>query len=89
MALFAVSYDLHNNRQYERLWNALKSAGGVRLLESFWLLKSAHSAAILRNLLNALVDSDDAVAIVEVTPTADWATTANVYTGGTNLLRLR
>lgn len=89
MALFAVSYDLHNNRQYEPLWNALKSAGGVRLLESFWLLKSTYSAAILRNLLNALVDSDDAVAVIEVTPTADWATTANVYTGGTNILQAR
>ncbi len=89
MALFAVSYDLHNNRQYEPLWNALQSAGGVRLLESFWLLKSTHSADILRNLLKALVDADDAVAVVEVTPTADWATTANVYTDGTNLLQTR
>ena len=89
MALFAVSYDLHNNRQYEPLWNALKSAGGVRLLESLWLLKSTHSAALLRNRLKLLVDTDDAVAVVEVTPTADWATTANVYTGGTNLLQTR
>jgi len=89
MALFAVSYDLHNNRQYEPLWNALKSAGGVRLLESFWLLKSTYSATILRNLLNALVDSDDAVAVIEVTSAADWATTANVYIGGTNLLHTR
>jgi hypothetical protein len=87
MALFAVSYDLHNNRQYEPLWSALKSAGGVRLLESFWLLKSTYSAAILRNLLKAQIDADDAVAVIEVTPTADWATTANVYTGGTNLLK--
>lgn len=39
MALYAVSYDLHNVRHYQPVWDLLAKIGGVRVLESlFWLV---------------------------------------------------
>jgi hypothetical protein len=74
MACYAVTYDLRKQRNYQPLWNLLKSWGAVRLLESFWLLHSGASVAQIRDALAAVVDGDDGIAVIEVKAPSLWAT---------------
>lgn len=75
MALFLVSYDLHYRRDYGPLTTALLGYGGVKLLESVWLVDLAVSAATLRDALVGNVDSDDSVAVLQLASPGMWATT--------------
>ena len=43
MALFFVSYDLRNARNYQALHDELKKLGAVRMLESCWCLKRSNT----------------------------------------------
>jgi hypothetical protein len=74
MPLYIVSYDLHNRRDYQPLWNALVQGNAKRILESLWLLESTHTAGTLRENLANLLDSDDSVAVIELKPGSEWST---------------
>jgi hypothetical protein len=74
MALrFYVTYDLKKPGQnYPELWKRLTELGGVRLLESVWLLigDDASSAAGLRDILRHHIDRNDRLLVV--TGEAAW-----------------
>lgn len=74
MAHYIASYDLHNQRHYEPVWEALRKMGAVRLLESLWVLTSNLSAEDVRNKIKAAADSDDSVAVIELKRGSLWAT---------------
>lgn len=74
MAHYVVSYDLHNQRYYQPVWDAIEKMGGVRLLESFWLVTSNLSAAQVRDAIVAAADSDDSVAVIQLQPGSNWGT---------------
>ena len=75
MGLYIASYDLHNQRTYQPVWDKLGSWGAVRLLESLWLVKSALTASEIRDALQAVADSDDSVAVVELKAGCYWSAT--------------
>lgn len=73
MAHYVISYDLHNQRTYQPVWNLLNRWGAVRLLESLWVVTSEAQAGALRDALVQVIDNDDSVAVIELTPGAHWA----------------
>lgn len=75
MGLYIASYDLHNQRTHQSVWDTLGSWEAVRLLESVWLVKSALTASEIRDALQAAADSDDSVAVIELKASSYWATT--------------
>lgn len=74
MAHFIISYDLHNQRTYQPVWNLLEKWGAVRLLESLWVVTLGNTAAEVRDALNQVIDNDDSVALVELKTGSGWAT---------------
>jgi len=75
MAHYIVSYDLHKERHYKPVWDTLEGLGATRLLESLWVLTSNLTAVQLRDTMQAVIDSDDSVAVIELKPGSWWACT--------------
>lgn len=73
MAFYVASYDLHNQRHYQPVWDQLNEWGAVRLLESLWLINSTLSASDIRTTLKSKADSDDSIAVIELKPASLWA----------------
>ncbi|MEZ4809399.1 MAG: hypothetical protein R2819_03490 [Allomuricauda sp.] len=72
MALYFLSYDLRNNRDYQKLYDELKSFRAVQVLESTWCFKRVNtSATALRDYFKGFIDKDDGLLLDE---SVDWAT---------------
>lgn len=72
MALFFLSYDLRNGRDYERLYDELERFNAVCVLESQWCFNRINTTCSgLRTHFRQFIDSDDGISIAEV---SDWAT---------------
>jgi len=74
MAIFTVSYDLHQSRDYKKLHEGLRENHAVKLLESLWLVDLSNTASQVRDWLQSLIDDDDSVAVLELKPGSGWAT---------------
>lgn len=85
MAHHLISYDLHNQRHYQPVWDLLESWGAVRLLESLWVVTRNDSVGTLRDALKKVADSDDSFAVIELKPGSEWAT-QNGRPGGVDWL---
>jgi hypothetical protein len=86
MAHYIVSYDLHNQRNYQPVWDALESWGATRLLESLWVLTNSATAGEIRDALKAKTDDDDSVAVIELKTGSNWSTW-RARQGGTDWLK--
>lgn len=73
MALYLLSYDLRKEgRDYQKLYDELKSFNAVRILESVWCFKRNYTSCVaLRNHFKRFIDSNDGIIVTEV---HDWAT---------------
>ena len=49
MAYFVVNYDLKEGQDYKPIIDALESLGGVRALESFWLIDLNNTTLEAKN----------------------------------------
>lgn len=74
MAHFMISYDLHNRRNYQPLWDQLNYWGAVRLLESVWVVSLTGTAIQARQTLQKVTDDDDSIAVIELKPGSMWGT---------------
>ena len=72
MKLFIISYDLRNQRDYQKLHDELNRFKAKPVLESTWCLNLADSntAKIVRDHFKQFIDSDDALMVSEVN---NWA----------------
>lgn len=86
MAHYICSYDLHHERHYPPVWDALEKMGATRLLESLWALSTNLTAAEVRDRIKQAADNDDSIAIVELKAGSTWAST-KAKTKGVNWLR--
>ncbi|HEV8415818.1 MAG TPA: hypothetical protein VGQ49_19665 [Bryobacteraceae bacterium] len=69
---YLISYDLDKPGQnYPRLIARLQAHGAVRVLLSQWALTSTWSAEQLRNDLQAYMDTNDRILVVEIS--GQWA----------------
>jgi len=73
MALYFLTYDLRNQKNYQNLYDELENFDAVRILESTWCFNRANTSAKgLRDHFKKKVDSDDGLMVSEVT---NWAST--------------
>jgi len=72
MHTYLVSYDLiRPGKDYTTLHTNLKSYGTwVKPLESVWLIKSSLGVEQLRNSIQAYMDANDKIFVVDVTSKA-------------------
>lgn len=73
MKNYIISYDLHDQRHYQPVWDLLNRIGAVRLLESLWMVTTAHGSAQLRDALRATADNDDSFVVIELIAGAEWS----------------
>jgi len=71
MALYVLSYDLRNRRDYQKLYDALGKFKALKMLESLWCFNSDSTAKDLRDHFKSFIDNDDGLAVFGVD---DWAT---------------
>ncbi len=76
MALYFMSYDLRQERDYKKLYDELNHFGAVRIIESTWCFDRLNTtAAAMRNHFRELVDLGDGLVVLEV---GGWATRGTV-----------
>lgn len=85
MAWYVISYDLKNTRDYETLWARLEQWGGEKVLQSVWIANIAGTASEIIDVLQTVVDGDDALAVIEITGAADWSTLRAMTAGAAKL----
>jgi len=85
MKNYIISYDLHDQRNYQPVWDLLNRIGAVRLLESLWVVTTAHGSAQIRDALKAAADQDDSIVVIELIAGAEWSSW-NAKPAGTNWL---
>ncbi|MFV0539515.1 MAG: hypothetical protein ACK5M3_19430 [Dysgonomonas sp.] len=77
MALFFLSYDLRNGRDYQKLYDELEKFNAVRMLESCWCFKRINTDAKgLRDYFTQFIDSDDGLLVsqvAEIGGVSQWA----------------
>jgi hypothetical protein len=71
MALYLVSYDLRDPRNYQSVYRVLDSLGARRALRSSYWVESESSAIDLRELIRCFISVSDGLVVTEV---GDWAT---------------
>ena len=72
MALYFLSYDLRNSRNYETLYAELSRLGGKRALASLWFLDHNNTtASALRDHFKQFIDHDDGLVVIAAN---GWAT---------------
>lgn len=73
MATYVICYDLRNKKNYEALYDAIKSYGTwARILESTWAVKTEDSATEIRDKLAEVMDADDGLLVVKSAGVAAW-----------------
>lgn len=74
MQHFIISYDLHRQRTYEPVWEMLEGWGAVRLLESLWVVTTSKGGAgEIRTALQAVIDNDDSLTVIELKAGSQWS----------------
>lgn len=72
MALYFLTYDLRNKRNYQTMYDELDKFNAVNVLESTWCFERMNtSVKDLRKYFKQFIDSDDGLLIDE---SSDWAT---------------
>jgi hypothetical protein len=72
MRLYAVSYDVHEDRNYQLLIEGLRKVGAVKLLESLWLIAVNDGAGDVTDWMRSLANKDDPVVVIELQPGSSW-----------------
>ena len=72
MALYFLTYDLRNSKDYQKLYDELERFNAVRVFESTWCFNRDNtSASELRDHFRRFIDSDDGLLVSE---SRSWAT---------------
>ncbi len=73
MAVYIVLYDLRKVRDYDSLYNALKSfPKWAKITESAWAVVSEQTAIQIRDFLKQCIDSDDRLFVAKYGGAAAW-----------------
>jgi len=73
MGCYIISYDLRNKRDYEDLYEAIKSYGTwAHITESTWAVVTSKSATQVRDHLLGHIDDDDRIFVVKSGVEAAW-----------------
>ncbi len=73
MVCYIISYDLISKRDYEKLYEAIKSyANWARINDSVWAVISDESAETIRDKFLKHIDSDDRLFVIKSGLEAAW-----------------
>lgn len=73
MKIYQIDYDLRKQRDYESLYQRIKSyPNWCHALESTWLIQSDQSALQIHNHLFGVMDEDDGLLVTQITRDAAW-----------------
>lgn len=73
MRCYVITYDLIKQKNYEILWQAIKTLGvWAKITESTWAVKTEKSAKEIRDYLSQYIDSDDRIFVVRSGVEAAW-----------------
>ena len=73
MTSYIILYDLRKQRNYDALYEAIKSyETWAHVLESTWVVKTIKSAAQIRDHLTNHIDSDDGLFVMKSGGEAAW-----------------
>jgi len=73
MKVYQINYDLRKQRNYDALYQKIKSYGTwCHPLESFWIVASNKTAVEIRDDLGAAIDNDDGLLITRLQGEAAW-----------------
>lgn len=72
MKLFVITYDLRNQKDYQKLYDELNRLKAKPILDSTWGIKllDSNTATKVRDHFAKFIDSDDGIMVSEV---CDWA----------------
>ena len=74
MAVHVISYDLNKQKNYERLFEAIRALGTwCHPVDSTWYVKSNYTSVQIRDHLTASIDSDDVLIVSEVSGVTAWS----------------
>ena len=73
MTCYIISYDLVKKRDYEKLYDAIKSYDDyAHITESTWAIVTSDKATKIRDNLLKHVDSDDRIFVIKSGKEAAW-----------------
>ncbi len=72
MVCYIISYDLVKDKNYEKLYEAIKSFGWAKITESTWAIITDKSAKELRDHLTKFIDSNDRLFVIKSGVEAAW-----------------
>ena len=73
MKVYQINYDLRKQRNYDALYQKIKSYGTwCHALESCWIVVSNKTAVEIRDDLGAAIDNDDGLLITRLQGEAAW-----------------
>jgi hypothetical protein len=73
MSTYIVTYDLSApGRDYQRLYEYLKTYPYAHVVESTWVIKTYKTAATVRDEIAARVDNNDKVLVIQTTMNSAW-----------------
>ena len=76
MKCYIISYDLRNRRNYDSLYEAIRSYGTwAKITESTWAIVTAQSAVQIRTFLLGHMDGDDRLFVIKSGYEAAWIRT--------------
>ena len=73
MKVYQISYDLRKQRDYESLYERIRSYGTYsHALESTWLIATNETAEQVHNYLYEVMDGDDGLLVTRLQGEAAW-----------------
>lgn len=73
MKVYQINYDLRKQRDYQPLYDQIKSYGNwAHPLESCWIIASNKSAEQIRDELISVMDADDGILVTRLKGEAAW-----------------
>jgi hypothetical protein len=73
MACYIISYDLRNQRDYEKLYEGIRAySSWAQILESAWAVVTSKFATEIRDHLKGHIDSDDGLFVIKSGGEAAW-----------------
>ena len=71
MSVYLITYELHHDKDYQKIQGAIESLGGcIRCLRSIWLVHTGLSITEVREILKDSIDADDSLLIIK--PSHEW-----------------
>lgn len=73
MSSFIISYDLISDKDYSKLYEAIRNYGYfAHVLESVWIVNSSDYSTTIRDNLSSYMDSDDKLFVAQLSGESAW-----------------